>query len=133
MLLYDNDSGAKPIRSAVKEARGNQLSGKEDFALVTKNLYVIATPLLNNEAESKIEDFFDKSIKKSIVDGKTFNDSNNYKSDHHYGKKIFAHRVIRPNADSIDFTGFHPLLTNLVAAMNFHYSSIAANLAQQQI
>ena len=79
------------------------------------------TPCLD---PSKIEDFFDATIKAIRVNGKTFNDGKYFKRDKHYGKKIFAHRVVRPRAGKVDFTGFRPLLANLVAAINKHKASI---------
>lgn len=40
-------------------------------------------------------------------------------------EKVFAHRVVRPKAENLDFSGFRPLLTNLVAAINKHKPAIA--------
>ena len=60
---------------------------------------------------------FDASIKATVIDGKTFNPGDGFDKDKHYSKKVFAHKVVRPKADTIDFTGFRrPLLTNLTAA-----------------
>ena len=59
-------------------------------------------------------------IKATVINGKTFNDGDGFDVDKHYGKKVFAHRVVRPKADTIDFAAFRPLLTNLTAAINKH-------------
>ena len=40
-----------------------------------------------------------------------------------YPVKRGPRKVVRPKADSIDFTGFRPLLTNLSAAINEHRAS----------
>jgi RNA-directed DNA polymerase len=126
IILYDNDSGAHHIRSAVRSACGKKVSGKEAFVQVVGNLYAMATPLLEGVQESKIEDFFDASIKTTAVGGKTFDSSNDFDSATHYGKKIFAHSVVRPNANTINFNGFRPLLTNLVSAIQRHAASVLA-------
>jgi len=34
----------------------------------------------------------------------------------------FAHRVVKPMAETIDFIGFSPLLKNLGAVLNYHVS-----------
>jgi RNA-directed DNA polymerase len=126
LIVYDNDSGAHSIRNAIKIACGKVVTGREDFVHVTKNLYAMATPLVGGTRESKIEDFFEPATKAILIDGKSFDDSNNFDSTTHYGKKIFANSVVRPNADTINFNGFHPLLRNLVSAIRSHAANIAA-------
>jgi RNA-directed DNA polymerase len=73
---------------------------------------------------SKIEDFFDAAIRATVIDGKTFNPGNGFDRDKHHSKTIFAHKIVRPKADTIDFTGFRPLLTNLSAAISKHTASV---------
>ena len=120
VILYDNDKGAKCILDAIKDVSKVLPTGAEPFVHVIKNMYAVPTP----GAPSKIEDLFDATIKATMVNGKTFNDRKNLERDKHYGKKIFAHRVVRPRAGTLDFTGFRPLLTNLTAAINKHKASI---------
>ena len=86
------------------------------------------TPIVADAEESKIEDCFDTKIKGTVINGKTFSDGNNFDINKHYGKKVFAHKVVRPQADTIDFTGFRQLLTNVVAAIDAHKVSISAQL-----
>src|SRR6266852_486588 len=125
VILYDNDSGAKNIRSAIKNISKVPVTGAEPFVHVIKNMYALPTPYVGGATESKIEDCFDDATKGMVIEGKTFNDSNNFDVDKHYGKKVFAHRVVRLKAATIDFTGFRPLLTNLVAVINAHKAAIA--------
>lgn len=125
VVLYDNDSGAKSIKNAIKNASHAMPTGNEAFVHVVKNLYAVPTPLPAGVASSKIEDLFDAAIKATVIDGKTFNDGNGFDVDKHYGKKVFAHKVVRPKAEAIDFTGFRPLLANLVAAVETHRTSTA--------
>jgi RNA-directed DNA polymerase len=98
IIVYDNDSGAKSIRSAIKQASGKAISGNEDFVHVVRNLYAVPTPLSNDVKESKIEDFFDPVLKATALNGKTFSDDNNFDPAKHYGKKVFANSVVRPGA-----------------------------------
>jgi hypothetical protein len=97
----------------------------EPFVHIVKNLYAVPTPSAAGAASSKIEDFFDAATKATAIGGKTFNDDKGSDRDKHYGKMIFAHRVVRRNAENLDFGGFRPLLTNLVAAIDKHVHAIA--------
>ena len=126
VILYDNDSGAKKIRHGIKQASSVMVTGNEPFVHVIGNLYAVPTPLLNGAQESKIENFFDAAIKATTVDGKAFSDENDFDVATHYGKKIFAHKVVRPNAASVNFDGFRPLLNNLVLAINAHVAKAQA-------
>ena len=117
VILYDNDTGAKIIRNTIQNVSKVRPTGAEPFVRVIKNMYAVPTP----GDPSKIEDLFDATIKATVVDGKTFTDGKNFERDKH---SIFAHRVVRPRAGTVDFTGFRPLLTNLVAAINKHKASI---------
>lgn len=119
IILYDNDTGAQGIRNVIRQISKVPPADADPFVHVIKNMYALQTP-----GASKIEDFFDAAIKATVVDGKTFNAGRDLESDKHYGKMVFAHRVVRPKADKIDFTGFRPLLTNLVAAINKHKALI---------
>jgi retron-type reverse transcriptase len=123
IIVYDNDDGAGNIRNAIKQASRLRPTGAEPFLHVVKNLYAVPTPLLQGATESKIEDFFPPAVKATRIDGKTFNDGNSVQIDSQYGKKIFAHKVVQPNAGTIDFAGFRPLLNNLTAAINAHWRS----------
>ncbi len=129
MILYDNDSGAAPIRNAVKEACGRTLKGTEPFVHVVRNLYVIPTPLLAGAQQSKIEDFFEATLKATVISDKNFDDKNDFDTATHYGKKVFAHKVVTPHASSINFNGFRSLLTNLVLAIKSHATTHAGTPA----
>ena len=59
-------------------------------------------------------------IGNTVIDGKTFSGQNDFDTDKYYGKIVFAHKVIKPNAVTIDFTGFRPLLANIVAVITHH-------------
>jgi RNA-directed DNA polymerase len=124
VVLYDNDAGAKSIRNAIKNVSKVMPTGAEPFVHVIKNLYAVPTPQGANATPSMIEDFFDASIKATVIDGKTFNPEDGCDKDKHYGKKVFAHKVVRAKAGTINFSSFHPLLTNLTAAIGKHKASV---------
>jgi hypothetical protein len=96
-----------------------------------RNLYAVPTPLLNGANSSKIEDFFDTTLKATQVRGKTFNDANGYNTDTQYGKSIFANEVVRQRADTINFVSFQQLLTNVSAVITAHSAAMAGIAAQQ--
>lgn len=122
IVLFDNDGGAKSIRNSVKQARSHkrELHLNDPFTHVVKNLYVVPTPLREGQTESKIEDFFDDATRKVVVGGKTFSDNNNTDDTRHYGKWIFAEKVIVPHAKTIDFRGFVPLLERISQVIQEH-------------
>ena len=118
VVLFDNDSGAKPIQAMVKDITKQQVT--PPFLRVVKNLYAMPTPLPTGATESTIEDFFDAATKATSYNGKTFHVGPGFDGTKHIGKQIFAHRVVRPNAATINFDGFKPLLSNIVAIIKTH-------------
>ena len=120
VIVYDNDDGAKAIHNSIKQVSGSRPKGTEPFIHVFKNMYAVPTPTLSGQSSSKIEDLFDENIKETVINGKTFNAGNNFDVDKHYGKRVFAHKVVRPNAEKIDFSGFRELLRNISAAIAHH-------------
>jgi RNA-directed DNA polymerase len=120
IMLYDNDLGSDSIKNTIKNVAKVSPTGKEQFVHVLKNLYAVATPIVGDARTSMIEDFFAPAIKATVVDGKIFHTEKSFDPAKHYGKVVFAHRVVRPKADTIDFSGFRPLLSNLVAAIHKH-------------
>ncbi len=126
IIVYDNDDGGKAVRNAIKTTFKIPSTGTEPFVRVFKNMYAAPTPLGPDSTPSKIEDFFDDAIKATLIDGKAFNPAKTIDKDKEYGKKVFAHKVVRPKANTIDFAGFRPLLTNIVAAINQHKAAVIA-------
>jgi RNA-directed DNA polymerase len=104
----------------VKELAGKKPNRLDAYTHITKNLYLVLTPISSIALESKIEDCFDAAIKATNLRGKTFDPNNDYNTDTHYGKVDFANKVVKPNADQIDFRGFIPLLNGLVNVIDAH-------------
>lgn len=122
IIVYDNDDGAVSIQNAIKQISKPLPTFAESFVPVIKNMYAVPTPIPDGNKSSMIEDFFDSATKATVIDGKTFHAGNNIDAAKEYGKKVFAHRVVRMKADTIDFTGFRPLLASIVSAIS-HYKT----------
>lgn len=120
ILLVDNDSGAAPIYSMIKEITKYKPTGHEPFIHVTGNLYVCATPLPLGKSESMIEDFFDAATKAEEIGGKKFDPKTDGDTDNSYGKVVFAHKIIRTKANTVKFDGFEPLLVNISNLIEQH-------------
>ena len=120
IVLVDNDSAAAPTLNAIKQITGKPVSATDPFIHVTANLYVVLTPLQAGTKSSMIEDFFNATAKAVKYKGKQFDPSNDFSTATHYGKADFAYNVVQPNAATIDFIGFKPLLDNISLVIDHH-------------
>ena len=113
VVLYDNDKGAKPIKKAVRDTYKVAVQD-QSFTHVFGNLYVLGTP-----GVARIEDYFAERVRAIRLGGKTFKpeEEEDFNTEQHYGKAIFARHVVAARAASIDFSGFRPLLAQLVSAI----------------
>ena len=76
---------------------------------------------------SEIEDLFDAATKAIPVEGKLFHpEGEGFDKAIHISKAPFAHRVIRPHANAINWEGFTPLLARLVAVLADHAAKVGA-------
>jgi hypothetical protein len=129
IILYDNDAGAQGLSKILKAGTPVSENGATKFIHLSQSLYALPTPPVNGKKDSKIEDFFEQATKMTIISGKTFRDGNNADNNQHYGKVVFAHKVIKPNAKTINFDGFIPLLNNIMAVLGHHYATNAGTEA----
>ncbi len=120
IVLIDNDDGSKKIFGTLKENYGIDvnLDSTDPFFHITDNLYLIKTPQLQGKQMSCIEDFFDPVLLATELDGKKYNPKKDHGADGEYGKYVFAEKVVRPKAGTIDFSGFAPLLDRIVAVID---------------
>jgi hypothetical protein len=118
IVVSDSDSGATPILKMIQGKFGKSISisSPEPFHHICRNLYLILTPVPSGKTESCIEDFFEQAVLATQLNGKSFNPTNFDNSPTQYGKFYLAEYVIRPQAKTINFTGFSPLLTRISAA-----------------
>jgi RNA-directed DNA polymerase len=120
ILVIDNDSGAKSVYKSISTIIKKQPTGAEPSIHVFGNLYVVPTPLSAGASQSTIEDFWDSATKAIVISGKTFDPGSNTDSATKYGKVVFAHKVVRAHADTINFSGFNTLLSNIQDVVNAH-------------
>ena len=123
IVLIDNDEGANTVFKAIKNSFKIKISHKsiESFYHLHENLYIIKTPEIGKNSKSCIEDLFDPELRETPIDGKTFDFSKKNKADDKHGKTVFATKVVRPNADKIDFSRFGDLLDRIIAVLDDYY------------
>jgi RNA-directed DNA polymerase len=122
IILIDNDDGADEIFAVIQKQFGLKIgrSSTAGFYHLCHNLFLVKTPELGAHGTSRIEDLFDSSIQKTIVEGKSFNPGKIIDTAKEYGKIVLAEKVIRPNANKIDFTAFEKLLDRVTSVLS-HY------------
>jgi len=121
IMLIDNDDGAKGIYGYVKNLTKSHVDPKSPFIFVKENLYIVPTPLTHDGKSTMIEDSFEAGLKKTKLNGKTFNPSDKgFNSKTEYGKYFFAKHVVKKKQATIDFSGFKPILERIEAVMNDH-------------
>lgn len=127
VVLLDNDKEAQGVVNLIKNSykKENVVYDRyNNFSYdVTSNLYVIILPTKQNR-DNKIEDLFDPLFTAKILNGKTFSSENGdeFDSDKHYSKTVFANRVVRPQQENIDFTKFKEIL-ELISKVIIDYNN----------
>ena len=124
IVLVDNDKAAIEIFNTIKSNYQINITttSQEKFFHITDNLYLVKTPPCEADGTSYIENFFPPPLLQTQLDGKKFNPHKEHEADGEYGKFVFAEKVVRPNADNIDFSGFTPLLEGITAVID-HYTT----------
>ncbi len=77
------------------------------------------TPRAPGDKDTMIEDFFPESLRKTKLKEKSFNpkQKRGVGSKTHYGKYIFAKKIVEKRQKTIDFNGFTPILERIEAVM----------------
>ncbi len=121
ILLLDNDDGAKDIFAVIKQNYDVEIkpSSTASFFHITDNLYVVATPHVGKKVKTCIEDLFEPSLLKTKLGGKTLNLGTADPATE-YRKHVFAEKVVRPNASTLKWDGFEPLLQRVSDVLD-HY------------
>jgi RNA-directed DNA polymerase len=122
IVLIDNDAGATEIFRLLQSKKkfGITIGHASDapFYHLGGSLYLVKTPTRGPDNQSCPEDFFHPSVLQTKVDGKTFNPDKEHEAPGEYGKVIFAERVVRQRTNTIDFSGFEPILARLDAVLD---------------
>lgn len=120
IILVDNDTAldAKTCAS-LKKNFGVDIthSSTAPFFHLTDNLYLVKTPLVGTLNMTCIEDLFDAATLAMTLDSKPFHRRKDFDSTKHIGKKPFATKIVAPNAATISWNGFAPLLDRIVAVL----------------
>lgn len=123
ILVVDHDSGGKgPYETASKKV-GKTLDILNPFEHVAANLYLVSTPLPFGATSSCIEDCFQPATLAKTLGGKTFNYKTKHLKPTEYGKSYFAEHVVQADANTIDFSGFDPLLDRINCVIG-HYAKL---------
>ena len=125
IFIVDNDSGGKTVFKVVKEVLKINVTGEESFVYLFANLYLVPVPLRGAQ-ERSIEGLFSNVDIAKGLNGKPFDFSAESSSAASAGKADFAYEFVAKQAKDIDWTGFHPLLTNVVSAMGDYAARVAA-------
>jgi len=120
VVVVDSDDAAKGIWSFVQSITKQKPTSSDPYTHVRGNLYVVPVPLPPGQLSAAIEGGFDAATLAIKVDGKSFCADKTFDEKLHFGKMVFAHRVVTPNADAINFKGFTQLLTNISKAIADH-------------
>jgi RNA-directed DNA polymerase len=121
VLLVDNDSGAKDLFNVLRNfGAGAVVDGTKPFYFAGSNLYVVPTPIAKAGDQSVIEDCFDKKALSVKLGGKKFSRDARFDSAKSYGKNHFAEYVVKPREETINFSGFEPILDRISAVILAH-------------
>lgn len=133
VVLLDNDKEAQGVVNYIngtKKYKKENVVYDQNFNFsyhATSNLHVVLLPIEPNK-DKKIEDLFDSLVTDTVLDGKTFSaeNGNNFDSNRHYSKTVFAYKVVRPQQENIDFTKFQEVL-ELIAKVIENYKPYSAH------
>lgn len=127
IVLCDNDGGPKAAFKNAEKKSGTKISPTttSSFYYLGDNLYLIKVPEGSPPKEKEIEDLFDAALLATKIDGKPFDPKKEHGDDTAYGKVIFAEKVVRPNAATIDFSRFSDLLSRIDQCLT-HYAAVKA-------
>lgn len=131
IVIFDNDDGAKDVLAYARANGAPNISyaSTDPFYYLGLNLYLVKTPEQGTTHKTCIENLFDPALLKTVLDGKIFDPDKEHNEPGKYGKVHFADRVVVPNAATIDFSGFVPLLDRIVKVLDHHVGLKAVSLA----
>jgi retron-type reverse transcriptase len=131
IILCDNDGGAKTVLKAASTKSGVTISDSttEPFYYLGENLYLVKVPEGTPPEAREIEQLFEPVVLTRKINGKPFDRKKEHGDETAYGKVVFAEKVIRPNAKSINFAGFAELLSRFELCIKHYRIKQAATSA----
>lgn len=126
IVLVDLDSGWKKVRDVITKKTFTKPDGTENFYKVGSNLYVVCIPPPTGMTEGCIEDLYPASVLNSKLGDKSFDKTNKtHDKGLHYGKHVFAEKIVKLHSSKIDFSGFNSLLDRLSSVIAQHHGTSA--------
>ncbi|HDS1037466.1 retron Ec67 family RNA-directed DNA polymerase/endonuclease [Stenotrophomonas indicatrix] len=119
IAIFDNDSVAPGVMNMISGIKKTAPVAGTQVVRVFDNLYVMLTTPLGHPSHC-IEDCFDPAFVTSALGGKTINFTSNANKANEVSKSYFAEQIVRPNWKTIDFSGFKPLLDQIVKVIDAH-------------
>lgn len=120
VIVVDNDKGSKDVFKAAESKSDTKtaVDGSKPFYHITKNLYLVPTPIPAGATESYIETFLPPAVLAEKLGNKTFHlPEKGFDVKKHFGKVLLAEKVVQRRQKTINFDGFKPLLNNLRLAV----------------
>ena len=129
ILIVDNDSGPEDLFKHLSSMLKTKIDGSDPFYFVYENLYVVPVPKVGG-AFTAMENLFEPKVLATTLKGRVL-DLTNKETDgaKFYSKNEFAGQVIQKGQASINFSGFKPLLSNIVAVQKDYAARAAAKKA----
>ena len=124
IILCDNDAGPKTVFKNAKSKCDQDiaLTTTNNFYYLGDNLYLIKVPE-GSSRHRDMEDLFPIEWLEMKHEGKPFDRKKDHGDETAFGKVVFAEKIVRPNADKIDFSEFKSLLDRLSACIQ-HYKTL---------
>lgn len=121
IMLIDNDQGAIEIYKQIHKMKklAKKPDGSDELHFIGRNLYVVPTPL-NKGQNTMVEDLFEPKLLKTELNGKKFNPDDAKMTSNEYSKNHFAKFVVKAQQESIDFSGFEPILNTILKIVKQH-------------
>lgn len=116
IFIVDNDSGAKPIKNKIKEKFKITVDSSQPFTHIFGNIYLVLITC-TGKSEPSIEDLFSPSDVIKGLNGKPFDFTKDADPKITAGKEQFAYQFVAKNSDTLDWSGFKPLLKNICHAL----------------
>jgi RNA-directed DNA polymerase len=131
IILCDNDDGPEKVFkvSAKKIKKPVSITSIDPFYHIEHNLYLVKVPEGVPAKGSDIEDLFPTAVLATLLDGKPFDRKKEHGDHTSYGKTKFAEKIVRPNAGTIDFSGFDTLLHRIASCLADYSAKLAAKSA----
>lgn len=121
IILIDNDSGANQIYSTIRSATKSKdtIDGSQPYYFIRENLYIVPVPILGGKSTA-IEDFFEKKVLDTQLNGKKFSRTDKFDAATQYGKHFFAEHVVKKDWKNINFDGFSAILDRIEQVLIVH-------------